>query len=58
MEVTVETLLGIMPLLFLGLTCLGLTLYALIGERSVLVGVVMPATLVMFAAFVVYFVWR
>jgi hypothetical protein len=54
----VETLLGIMPLLLLGLTCLGLTFYALTGERSVLVGVVMPTTLVMFAALVMYLVWR
>jgi len=56
MEVVVETLLRIGPLLFLGLTYLGLILYAFTGERSVLLRAVMHWGLAVLGALVVYFV--
>jgi asparagine N-glycosylation enzyme membrane subunit Stt3 len=53
----VETLLGIGPLLLLGLSYLGLILYAFTGERSVLLQAVMQWSLAVLGALAVYFVW-
>jgi hypothetical protein len=51
-------LFDVVPLLVLGLTYLGLILYSLSGDRSVLLDIIMHSTLVMFAALVMYFVLR
>jgi len=51
----VETLLGIGPLLLLGLSYLGLILYALTGERAALVSAVMHWSVAVLGALVVYF---